>query len=122
MNNIKTFTEDPKFLQLNKNNKESILKVDQALCKEGYVFNGNWRDDPSSDGCNASFELVNSNIDRKNLVTLRPMKKGLKVEVYWGYSKNRPLEKKSKQYYYIMSDNDISELLEDVRELYDFYF
>ena len=74
MNNIKTFTEDPKFLQLNKNNKESILKVGQAVCKEEYVFNGNWRNDSSSDGCNASFELINSNVDRKNLVTLGPMK------------------------------------------------
>jgi len=118
---MKLFTEDSKFKDLCPGNKQAILKLDKRLTDEGYIFNGNWRDDPSSGGYNSSFELVRDIGGRKNLVTLRPMKNFLKVEVYWGYSKDIPYGKKPKQYYIIGFDQEVpKELIEEIKEFYRF--
>lgn len=122
MNNKKLFTEDEKFKKLSPDNQQAIMKLDECLSNEGYVFNGNWRDDFSSGGNNSSFELINKISDRKNLVTLRPMKNYLKVEVYWGFSKNIPYGKKPKQYYKMYFGQGVPEdLIDEVREFYNYF-
>lgn len=123
MNNFNLYTSDKKFFELSEHNKNSILKIDEVLSKEGYIFNGNWRCDASSDGCNSSFEIITSKIGRKNLITIRPMKNFLKIEVYWGISKNIPMDKKLKMYFNIMPEGEISQaLIKEIRELYNYFF
>ena len=123
MKNFDSYTNDMKFHKLSNYNQKAIVKLDKILCEEGYIFNGNWRDDPSSDGFNSSFELINSSTDRKNLITIRPMKNFLKIEVYWGYSKSLSINRKPKVYFKIMPNGDVPiSLLMEVRELHNLYF
>lgn len=114
MNNEKIFTGDEKFKRLSLNNQQAILKLDKCLEDEGYVFNGNWRDDCFSGGSNSSLRLINEITGIKNLVTLRPIKSFLKVEIYWGYSRDIPPNKKPKEYYKMHFGQDVPiELVEE---------
>lgn len=119
MNNKKLFTEDERFKALSLGNQKAILRLAEHLVDEGYVFNGNWRDDTSSGGNNSSLEVINEISGMKNLVTLRPMKNFLKIEVYWGYSKDIPNSKKPKEYYKMYFHQDVPlELINEIREFY----
>lgn len=121
MNNMKLFTENQKFGELCLENKQAVLKLDKCLTDEGYIFNGNWRSDSSPGGYNSSFELISDISGRKNLVTLRSMKNWLKVEVYWGFSKDIPSGKKPKQYYKVGYKQEVpQELINEIKEFYRF--
>lgn len=123
MNNIKIYTNNNKFSELSEDNQRLILEVDKLLSEEQYIFNGSWRNDTSSGGYNSSFKVINSKSDRKNLITIRPMRNFLKIEVYWGFSKSIPLGKKPKMYFNIENDGKVSQrLLKEIRELYNYYF
>jgi len=123
MINSDQFFKDNRFQALSVENQQAILKLDKMLSDKGYVLAGNWRNDTSSDGCNSTFEVVNPPEDRKNLVTLRPMKSFLKVEVYWGYSREIKDTKKPKVNYNIGFNEDIpNELMDEIDELYNHFF
>ena len=121
MDNRNNFIENCKFKCLQGENSQIILKLIECLEDEGYIFNGNWRDDSSSGGYNSSLELIQELGGRKNLITLRPMKKYLKVEVYWGYSRSIPIDKKPKQYYKIYPGAEVPKvLLDEIRMFYNY--
>lgn len=85
MLNKEKFISNKKYNWLSGGVKQNLFDLDNKLSNYGYSYNAIWRDDKESGGNVFVFELLESTRKRKNvknLITLRPQKGYLKVEVY----------------------------------------
>ena len=106
MLNQNEFANDEKFLSLSPFVRVQILQLDQKLTSLGYIYKGVWRDDKETGGFVSVFEVVHKRGRRKNLITLRPQQRELKVEIYWG--------EKDKHYFDFVLKNS-----ENYKDMYD---
>jgi hypothetical protein len=110
--NLYEFKSDERFKELSSNVVKLVEKLDTVLHNKGYVYKGVWRYDREPGGRVFIFEVERRKGRRKNLITLRPHKSYLKVEVYWGqYDKN---------YFDVNSvDNIPDKLLDEIDKMYN---
>jgi hypothetical protein len=112
MTNIYVFRSDDRFKELTTKVASLFDMLDTVLHNKGYLYKGKWRNDRESGGNVFIFEVDRRKGKRKNLITLRPQKSSLIVEVYWN--------KDNKKYYELKSEADLSDkLLLEIAEMYD---
>ncbi|HOP93650.1 MAG TPA: hypothetical protein PLP24_09815 [Acetivibrio thermocellus] len=111
MTNLSAFKSDEKFKELSSNVVSIIEKLDTVLHEKGYEYRGKWREDREPGGNVFVFEVERRRGRRKNLITLRPQKSFLKVEVYWGQNQKHLFDVRS-------PGNIPEELLLEIEQMY----
>lgn len=111
MTNLSDFISDERFKELPSNVVSIIEKLGSILHDKGYVYTSKWREDREPGGNVFVFEVERRRGRRKNLITLRPQKSFLKVEVYWGQNQKHLFDVRS-------PGNIPEELLLEIEQMY----